>query len=341
MKVFKRILVWVALSLALQFGGLIYANNYLFSTQTKVKIQKVEKTNKNVKDAVVSVPSNAKNVQVSFDAKYLAYYDSDSLKIVNTKTGETKNVDFNDGVKVSYYKWLPDRNRMLIGEKHTGSNGNSFKLSYYDVDKDVKDQVKDLTWADKKSEVVDIQASPLTNMIYVKVSLGGKRSSIYSLNIMKEMKKVETNAYVIGETDLLSHKDKFLYEDLTHHRVYVTGSSKQISIPGVKDTCLIGVDQEDNVYIGELSNNEVTKVYYGSLSEDTSTWKSENLSTASNQSDIYISPNGKIHVNDNLRGVITELGSGKETNYNGNFLQMYTDGVTSISDGKLQKQLFN
>ncbi|MDF2882550.1 MAG: hypothetical protein K0R54_3107 [Clostridiaceae bacterium] len=341
MKVFRRILVWVTLSLALQFGGLIYANNYLFSTQTKVKIEKVEKTSKNVKDAVVNVPSNEKNAQVSFDAKYLAYYDNDSLKIVNTKTGKVNTVDFNDGVKVSYFKWLPDRNRMLIGEKHTGSNGNSFKLSYYDVDKDIKEQVKDLTWADKKAEVVDIQASPLTNVIYVKVALGGKRSSIYWINIMKEMKKVETNAYVIGKIDSLSHKDKLLYEDLTHKRVYVTGNRQQISIPGVQDTCLIGVDDEDKVYIGELENNQVTKVYYGDLSEDTSTWKSEKLPEASNQSDIYISPNGKIHVNDNLRGVITELGSGKETNYNGNFLQMYTDGVTSISEGKLEKQLFN
>lgn len=341
MKVFRRILVWAVLSLALQFGGLIYVNNYLLASQAKIKIQKVEKTSKNIKDAVVSIPSNAKNAQVSFDAKYLAYYDNDSLKIVNTKTGKVNNVDFNDGVKVSYFKWLPDRNRMLIGEKHTTSSGNSFKLSYYDVDKDVKEQIKDLTWADKKAEVVDIQASPLTNVIYVKVALGGKRSSIYWINIMKEMKKVETNAYVIGNIDSLSHKDKLLYEDLTHHRVYVTGNRQQIIIPGVSDTCLIGVDDEDRVYIGEMENNQVTKVYYGDLSENTSSWKSEKLSEPANQSDIYISPNGRIHVNDNLRGVITELGSGKETNYNGNFMQMYTDGVTSVSEGKLQKQLFN
>ncbi len=341
MKVFRRILVWVSISLALQFAGLIYVNNYLLASQSKIKIQKVEKTDKNVKDAIISIPANAKNAQVSFDAKYLAYYDNDSLKVVNTKTGKVNNVDFNDGVKVSYFKWLPDRNRMLIGEKHSTSNGNSFKLSYYDVDKDVKEQIKDLAWADKNAEVVDIQASPLTNVIYVKVALGGKRSSIYWINIMKEMKKVDTNAYVIGKINLLPHKDKLLYEDLTHKRVYVTGNSHQITIPGVSDTCLIGVDDEDKVYIGQLEDNKVTKVYYGDLSENTSSWKSENMTEPANQSDIYISPNGKIHVNDNLRGVATELGSGKETNYNGNFMQMYTDGVISTSGGKLQKQLFN
>lgn len=341
MKVFKRIFLWIMISLTVQFAGLYYANSYILSSDTSIKTKKVVKSDTKKPDAEVKIPEGAKHVGVSFDGRYLAYYDGDVLKVVDTKTGEEKNVEFDDGVQVSFYKWLSDRNRMLIAEKETSKRSSNFKLAYYDVDKDIKEEIKELDWADKNAEVEDIQASPLTNIIYVKVANSGKRSSIYWINIMKEMKKADTNSYVIGKIRVVPHEDKLVYEDLTYNRISVTGKNRSINIDGVKTPSLIAVDDNDNVYIGDTQDGKVTKIYYGNVNDDGSKYQSVDLREAVNKDDIFVASQGKIYTNDNLKGTVREFGSGKEFIYPGIFVQMYEGGVVSISDGKLVKTIFN
>lgn len=280
MKILKRIFIWILISLTIQFAGLFYAEKYLLATDTSIKTKKVVKSEAKKQDAEVKIPDNADHVNASFNARYLAYYDGDVLKVINTKNGEEKKVDFKEGVQVSFYKWLPDRNRMLIAEKEISKNGSSLKLAYYDVDKDVKEDVKELDWADKKSEVEDIQASPLTNIIYVKVADSGKRSRIYRINIMKEMVKVDTMAYMIGNIKVVPHEDKLIYEDKTHHRIYVTGQEEPLIVNGLNNPSLISVDDDDKVYIGENQDDKISKVYYGSIKEGKNSLQSIDLGTA-------------------------------------------------------------
>ena len=341
MKLFRRIFIWILISLTIQFAGLFYADNYLLASDTSIKTKKIVKSDVKKPDPQISVPENAKDVSVSFDARYLAYYDGDVLKVVDTKTGEEKQVEFNDGVQVSFYKWLPDRNRMLIAEKETSNHSSNFKLAYYDVDKAVKEDIKNLDWANKKAEVEDIQASPLTNVIYVKVDNGGGRSSIYWINIMKEMKKVDTRAYMIGNIRVVPHEDTLLYEDLTYHRIYATGQDEHINVEGVSNPSLIGVDDNDNVYIGETENDKVSKIYYGDIKDTGNKFQVIDLRGSVDKNDIFITNQGKVYINDNLKGTVKEFGSGKEYTYQGTFLQTYSDGVVSISDGKLVKTQFN
>lgn len=337
MKILKRILLWVAISIALQFSILLYVNNYMLAEKTSYKSKKVEKKDVTKSDADVKLPDGFDDINVSFDGKYVAYYDNEILKVVNTKTAEVKNVQFDDGVKVSFYKWLPDRNRMLIAEKVTSNNGSGFKLSYYDIDKDVKEDIKNLTWADQKSEVEDIQISTLTNVIYVKVAHSGKRSSIYWINIMKEMRKVDTNAYLIGKIRSIPHSDNLVYEDLTYQKIGVTNSAKSLHIKGVDNPCLLGIDGEDKIYIGKVENDKVTAIYSGKLSDDTANWEITSLKSPMDSEDIYISQDGNVYLNDGLKGILTDMSTGKETTYKGKLIQIYDGGIASISDSSLVK----
>lgn len=342
MKIFRRVFLWIILSLTIQFAGLFYVDKYILTADTSnIKTKKIVKSETKKQDVEVTIPDNATHVNVSFNGRYLAYYDGDVLKVIDTKNGGEKKVDFADGIKVSSYKWLPDRNRMLIAEKETSKKGSSFKLAYYDVDKDVKEDVKELEWADKKSEVEDIQVSVKTNIIYVKVANSGQRSSIYWINIMKEMKKVDTMAYMIGKIKVVPHEDKLIYEDLTHHKIYMTDQDESLKINGVNNPSLIAVDDNDNVYVGETQDDKITKIYYGSVKEGNNTLQVIDLKGAIDKDALFVSSQGKVYINDNLKGVVKEVATGKEHIYKGNFMQMYTDGIISISDGKLVKTLFN
>lgn len=338
MKVFKKIVLWVVISLTLQLSGLFYANNYILTSDTSpIKTKKIVKKTTKSPEIKIDIPDEAKNISLSYDGRFAAYYTSDGLKVIDTKNGQQKNVNFGSDTQISFYKWIPNRNRMLIAEKSNLKLESNITLAYYDVDKNVKEDIKELDWADKNSEVEDIQASPLTNVIYVKVANGGKRSSIYWINVMKELKKVETKAYMIGNIEIIPHEDKLVYEDLTYHKIYATDQEQSIDVDGVDNPSLLGIDDDDNIYIGESDGDKISKIFYGNIKENTSNFKSIDLNSPFDKNDIYVNSQGNIYVNDNFKGIVTEMKNGKQYKYPGTFIQIYDNGIASVSDGKLLK----
>ena len=118
MKWIKRISIWIVVSLSIQCLGLFYVDHYFLATDSKVVTKKVdEDKSEKIKNIDITVPANAENILVSYDAKYLSYYENEKLKIVNCKDGKIKNIEVEEGSKISFYEWLPDRNRMLLVEK--------------------------------------------------------------------------------------------------------------------------------------------------------------------------------------------------------------------------------
>lgn len=342
MKIFKRIAIWVMVSIAIQMSGFYYINKYYLSDETNIKVSKLEKNTDAEKTMEISVPSGAENITASYNGRYVAYYESDVLNVVNTSTGESKTVAFDNNVDVSYYKWLSDRNRMLIAEKHKTSSGISFELSYYDVDKDTKEKIEDLTWAGKSAEVSDIEASPLTNIIFIKVALNDSESTIYSMNIMKDKKEISTVADTIGNICIVPHADKLYYENSANDRIYATGSKNRISVGAATKMTLLSIDNNDNVFIGELADDDsVTRIFYGQVGADTSTYSVMELTASSLKEDICISNAGKIYLNDNLKGTITDAAAAKEYVYPGIFLQIYDGGILSLSENKVVKTPFS
>lgn len=336
MKWMKRISIWIAVSLSLQFLGLFYVDHYFLATDSKVVMKKVDENKSDkLKNIDITVPANVENILVSYDAKYLSYYENEKLNIVNCKDGSTKNIDVEEGTKISFYKWLPDRNRILLVEKKSYDESSNLVLYYYDVSKGEKVKVKDLAWGDTKSEVEDIQLSTLTGVTYVKVSNKGERSSIYRIDRMGNMTKINTIPNFVSNIALVRHEDKLVYEGLVYNSIYVTSHDEPLSIKGVEKLTLIGADGDDNVYLGEIKDNLISKVYYGKTSENTSDWKVLDLQTPSEKKDLFVSSTGKVYENDALRGVIKEVISGTQTSYEGKLLQLYTKGIVSLVNNKV------
>ncbi|OAA91926.1 hypothetical protein [Clostridium ljungdahlii] len=341
MKIFKKITVWMIISLIVQFAGLFYINNYFLSSQTEIKTKKIVKSEPKKADVVIKVPADANNISVSFDGRYLAYCESNVLKVVDTKDGNEKNIEFKDGVKVSFYKWQKDRNRILIAEKESSDDGSKFELSYYEAGKDIKENIKALDWTDEKAKIDDIEESPFTNVIYVKMENSGKRTNIYRIDIMNEMQKVATRSYMVGNMGILSLDDKLIYEDKVYSKIYVTGDDRSLMINGVENPVWIGVDENDKIYIADEKDNKISNIYCGTINDSGSNYQNINLGQSVSKDDVFVMPSGKIYINDNLKGIVTEVTSGKQYVYKGNFVQIYEGGIASINDGKLQKVTLN
>jgi hypothetical protein len=336
MKWIKRISIWVAVSLSLQCLGLFYIDHYFLADDSKVVTKKVEeeKTEK-VKNIDIKLPQTVQKVFVSYDAKFLSYYEDEELNIVNCKDGSTKNIEVEEGTIISFYKWLPDRNRMLLVEKNSNDESSNLILYSYDVSKGEKVKVKDLTWSDAKSQVQDIQLSTLTGVTYVKIANNGGKPGIYRIDRMGSMTKIDTIPTFVSNIALVRLEDKLVYEGLVYNSIFVTGGDKDLSIEGVEKLTLIGTDDDDNVYVGELKDKRISKIYFGKTSQKTEGWKVINLQDSSEKKDLFVSSVGKVYQNDSLRGVIKEVNSGTQTSYQGKLLQLYTKGIVSLVNNKV------
>jgi hypothetical protein len=341
MKWKKRIVIWIVFSLSLQCLGLFYINNYLLATDTKVVTKKVvENKIEKAKTIDITVPEKVETVLVSYDAKYLTYNEKEKLKLVNCSDGKIKTIEAEDGSKISFSEWLPDRNRILLVEKKIDSESSNLVLYSYDVRKGEKVKVKELAWSGTDSDVENIQLSTLTGVIYIKVSNNStSSSSIYRIDRMGDITKISTIPKLVSNIAVLRSEDKLLYEGSVYNKIYATNSDKNIShknisFQGAEKLTLIGA-QNDEVYLGELQDNLISKIYYGKTSQDTSQWKVLDLQNASEIKDLFISSDGKAYQNDSLKGVIKEIDSGIETSYKGELSQLYTKGIVSIVDNKV------
>ncbi|CAG7839402.1 hypothetical protein Z959_09210 [Clostridium novyi B str. ATCC 27606] len=378
MKAVKRIIAWICISLGMQIAVLYYVDKYLFSTEnvsSKIVSTKVEDNKGHKKSNIsIEIPEYAENKSVSCDGQYLSYIENDRLKIVDTCTGDEENIELKDGLHMSYYKWAPDRNILLMAAKKRSEDKSKFIFYSYDADKgektklQTKDEKETSFTASREAEVQDIELSPFTNMIYIKSGVKGGKNNIHKINIMQKIDKVESEISMIGDIKIIPNDDSIAYEATNKHKVYITGKSDSLNIDGVDKLCLIDVDDNDVVYLGEIENSlvlegtKVKNIYCGirekSLDKpknddnilkskkgkckkskvDTNVcykWNRITLDRAVDKKDIYVSRNGKVYVNDNLRGVVTELTSKEEFKYKGIFLQMYDGGIASISEGKL------
>ena len=82
----------------------------------------------------------------------------------------------------------------------------------------------------------------------------GRERSIYRIDRMGNMTKANTIPNFVSNISLVRHEDKLIYEGLVYNKIYVTNHDQPISVKGVDKLTLIGTDDDDNVYLGELKD---------------------------------------------------------------------------------------
>ena len=348
MKVYKRIMIWILISVSIQVIGLFYLDKYYFRESSNIKTIKLVTAPKKInKKVIVEVDSGAKQTQMSNDGKYLSYYDNDKLKIVDSDTGLVNTVKILDGATLSFYKWLPDRNRIILAQKMERDQNKIVKFYYYDVLKNITEELRNdakdkeiyLNLRNEKSEIEDIELSPLTNVMYVKVINSGKRNVIYRLNIMADMNKLNIESYSIGKMQISYTEDELYFEDLLYKRI-MNSEGNVVKIPEVKNPSIVGSDGENNIYIADVKSGLISKIYWAIYKGNTTTWNSKELLVPTKGKNIYVSLAGKIYINDALNAVVTEVISGSRTSYIGVLQSIYSKGLATIDEGKLIKILF-
>lgn len=328
----KRIVIWILISLIAQVSVLFYAENFIFTdSASNTKFKKVEETEEKIEDIEVNIPQDAENISISYNGKYLSYIQEDIITIITTTDGTKKTIECEGSNP--YYKWLNDRNRMIIGEQDGGGN---ILLSYYDVSKDEKEKYNEISTGNSKAKLTDIEASTLTQVTYAKVTFSQTRSSIYRIGINNDLTKMKLKSSRIGYYKTLNREDILLYQDDANGILY-SNEGNTLSVKGqLGKPSILGIDSEDNIYIGYGTDEKVNIIYCGNIKTNTASWQKYDLGELMSPKDINVSKDGDIYVNDNLKGKIINLKDNSETTYKGTFLDFYNDAAATINEGNLK-----
>lgn len=336
MKVFKKVIAWAMLSIILQVGVLYVLNNIVFKHTSEFASKPMEVKKDTTKDIKATISSAAQEVSISYNGKYLSYKENDNLFLQDSKTGTSTQVKMeNDGV-ILYYDWLQDRDILVIAEKVKKEGKNKIQLATYDAKSSTIISSKEICPYQDNMKIKKITASVFTGVFYVDIDKGGSKNVVYRIDRNNDMKEITLKTLILGNMQVIPHADRLIYEDKINGKFYVTNPNKQLAFNSNKKLTLLGIDKNDVLYMGELNGDKITSITYGKVDEDTSKWKKVTLDSVVNDDDLYFSNESEILINDNLKGSVKNLTTGKELAYEGKLVQIKEDFIAvKDTEGKL------
>lgn len=343
MKAIIRVYKWILLSVILQVLVLFFINNIYLNRGGEIKVTSLDTDGKAKKDINVKVPSGVEYVKVSFDTAFAAYIKSGSLEIFDLQKKKVKETITPEGDGINYFRWLSDRNMLIYSESSAGDKSGSVKVTTHDVDSGTKRSYPPITKLSKQCEVVDIQLSALTNIVYVKVKASETSASIYKYNIMDNLTHVMNTGVgtVIKET---VYTDKLVYQD-SKNKVFVNDGIKgrKWQIPYKNKIALIGIDSEDKVYVGDLNKeNKVYNIHYGKVTTNSvKGWNRIDLKEPLSPENIIVSPDDFIFEIRAGENAVIDVQNGKRIEFKGKYMEVIKGYVVSLNGNELRLKLIN
>lgn len=333
MKKLKMILSWVILSLILQCSVLFFLDKFYFKDNTNVNMEQVKIDDNHVNTNMhVHIPDNAKDIKVSYDAKYVAYYEDKALKVCNTNTGDVDVLKNSEGRVILRSIWLQDRNKLLTLEVEDGE----IVLYNYDAQKQTDQKIVDIFPYKANYKNFDIQVSTITGVTYIQIN-----NAIYRIDINQSFAtNVPLAVQSLGSVSVMPTKDRLVYVAKKGTVIHMTQPVSRIPIDSNEQIEILGIDEDGYVYVGQIKNNLVDGIIKKNLDNINSKSEKIKLDKPVEKSNIFINGKGQIYVNNPSKKVVKEIKSSAEIKYKGNFVAYYSNGVASILDGKFYRTNF-
>ena len=339
MKVLKRIITWAMLSIMMQLAGLTFLDQVVFTHSSEFEEKEIKPTQK--QDVKIKLPTSAEDISTSYNGKYLKYIDDDKLMVIATRSSETKEVKVDEGAEILFSKWMPRDNYIIIAEKvNISSTDSVIKIIGYNprnssVTNIISDSSELCTY--QNGMKIDDIVSSTSGTKYIGVSRDGFNSQIYRVDINDNLRALPLKIPSIGTIKVFPHKDEVIYEDNLNKIFYsyTNSENSELNINDVSYISLLSLDENDNMYVGEMEGDKISKIIYGTLDSSMDNWDVIELEKYKNPRDIYITTKGDVFVNDNLTGKVTNLHNGDTITYEGMFIEMTDRVIITSSNGTI------
>ncbi len=284
-KILKTFLVYIIVGSLITLIGLTTVERYIISITSAddilpVNIGKLQTE----KSKIINVPSEAKDIQYSFDNTYYAYLHDSKIYINNIDNGEQFDV-IQESNPICYFDLLYDKNLIIYFTKITNGSTTKLHLNTYEIRNKRKTDFIDIN-VQNFSAIKSVEMSPVINMIYVNVEQGKndyKTNTIYKINLFNSVSTVKSGLS-INKMLMLQQTDRVYYED-SKSNIYYSNTSFNIFSEKVK---MIGIDANDILYFLSNDNKTVYKVKNNKIQEKISLNNTDIVNTYSNNYCVYI-----------------------------------------------------
>ncbi|EPR11960.1 hypothetical protein [Ruminiclostridium papyrosolvens] len=331
---------WILLAVIFQFGVLLYMNNVFLSTNVDVSVSENSAVKQKPSTGEFKVPEGAQMISLSFNAKFGAYLDDGELHIIDVDKGKSKTVAGTGKDKITYFRWLPDRDMVIYSSDTKNGQNGTVQVSTYEADSETSRDYPELSGLPAKSQVKDIELSPYTNMVYAKVQTSDTRARIIRFNVMGQYARVMTvdSSIVIKEC---TYTNKLVYQEKGKQINIYDGIKKANSrVPiDVNNVTVLGIDLNDTLYIGELDNNGmVTQIYSQKIednSELTDNWTKMSMKETASPENIVVTGNGNLYINNKNENRVKNLKNDLKASYRGEFIEILEGVLVSKDENKV------
>ena len=341
MKKLKMIYKWILISVILQTAVLAYINYIYLPNRGQFRVTMYETEVMSVKNRSFKLPKGAENVCVSFDGLFAAYRLDNGLEIADIDKKKVIKRLTPGGGEFTYYRWLPDREMLIYTIKEPEGESGRVRISTYDIVPELDRSYPDIKNLPEKSEVIDIELSPLTNIVYPLVKTSDTRARVYKFDIMDELDLIfKTDlSTVIKET---MYSDNLVYQTEGKRISIRSGKSGKTSYVPVKEAeVLLAVDDNDYIYTGDKDDaGKIAAIYYGKAGQKEDEWASLKPELPVAKEDIFITAGGAVYAANTSSKKVSCLKSGDntitgDTSYEGELLTILDNYVVSMDGRKL------
>lgn len=344
MKAIKKLIIWTVIPISIELCAFMYVDKSYLSQSNVVEIVKVnDKIEEKPKLQNISISDKAKDIKVSYDGKYVSYEEDGSLKLLDFNSGDLINIEKDKNNLISYYTWLPDRNRLYIAEKVISSGGRPLiKMYSYDVDKKEKyewvdnhENKTEIELQSKLSEVKEIAMSTLSSLAYIKIENPDKKYSIYRINVMTQLEKVKLKNTQVGKIGVTTTDDRLIYEDKKLNRLSIEGYNN-VKKP-LDNLLFLGVDYDNLIYLGVKQEEKISEILYGNVDEPIEKWSKIKLDKSTEREQVRVTLNGQVYLDSLDNHELIDLKTNKKSTYEGKLVAICENSIAYLNNGKLYK----
>jgi len=312
--------------------------NFIYLTGNKtVSATAYEIPERMTGDREVKIPEGAENFKASYDGSFVSYFIDGRLELMDVAGKNGRKTLGADDKEITFYRWLPDRNMVIYAMKSSGKQDGIVSIYTYDMDTEIERSYPDIKGLPKRSRVVGIELSPLTNVVYVKTKIDETNARIHKFNIMDnllQIRKIKLNS-VIKETN---YKDRLLYQEAGGSIIIRNGSDGAEKRLGPKsNVVLLDVDLKDNIFIGELDKGgNVARIAYGKAEEPYGSWNTIRMSEPVPPADLIVTPGGRLYRHVKSENSIYSLDGGEKIMYKGELIEVHDDFILTRDKNRLK-----
>lgn len=336
MKKLKMIYCWILISVLLQAAVLSYINFIYLPGRGAVKATMYEVEAAAVKNRNINLPDGTMDVTISFDGLFVAYMQGNELVIADIDKKKIIKKLNPSGGSFTYFRWLPDRDMLIYSVKEPEGKSGQVRISTYDIGPELERSYPNIKSLPVGSEIINIELSPLTNIVYPMIKINKTQVKIYKFNIMDNLKYIMTKGIstIIKET---MYTDNLIYQSSDGKIRVRDGKTGKISqIPVKEGKLLLDIDDKDFIYTAAIDENGgLTAIFSGKISQKAAEWETIKLEQPLLATDVFITAEGAIYAANKQRKTIHAIESTDITDYQGELLTVLDSYVVSRDGNKL------